>query len=118
MPFTDSFMIGIMAQVAQWECEQISRRTKAALAIAKGRGRQIGGDRGNLAAVAPQGRQRSVESRMSAARARNDKIAHHVAQAKAEGFRSVRSIAAYLNRRGIRTSRGKEWKAGSIYRLM
>jgi DNA invertase Pin-like site-specific DNA recombinase len=45
---TISFMIGIMAQVAQWEWEQISKRTKAALMVARARGTALGGDRGNF----------------------------------------------------------------------
>ena len=73
MPFADSFMIGIMAQVAQWEREQISKRTKAALKVAKERGKQIGGDRGNLAAHSEAGARASAEKRSAVAKARSGK---------------------------------------------
>jgi DNA invertase Pin-like site-specific DNA recombinase len=97
MPFADSFMIGIMAQVAQWEREQISKRTKAALKVAKERGRSLGGDRGNLPALSRQGASSSAYT---------------------EGHRSLRHIAGYLNRRGIRTSRGAEWNATAVRRVL
>jgi DNA invertase Pin-like site-specific DNA recombinase len=118
MPFADSFMIGIMAQVAQWEREQISKRTKAALAVAKARGRLLGGNRGNLATLSPTGSSASAEARSTACYARTAKVLPHVQQARAEGFRTYRAIAAYLNRRGIRTSRGKEWLPASVRRLI
>jgi DNA invertase Pin-like site-specific DNA recombinase len=117
MPFADSFMIGIMAQVAQWEREQISKRTKAALKVAKERGRQIGGDRGHLASFSEAGAKASAEARAAVAQARASKVLPHVRQARAEGFRSFKAIAAYLNRRGIRTSRGNEWGGSAVRRL-
>jgi DNA invertase Pin-like site-specific DNA recombinase len=117
MPFADSFMIGIMAQVAQWEREQISKRTKAALRVAKERGRLIGGDRGNLPAHSEAGARVSAQKRASVAKARADKVLPHIKQARANGFRTYKAIAAYLNRRGIKTSRGSEWQAASVQRL-
>jgi DNA invertase Pin-like site-specific DNA recombinase len=117
MPFADSFMIGIMAQVAQWEREQISKRTKAALQVAKVRGRALGGDRGNLPAMSPEAASRSANRRSATAKHRAAKVLPHVQQARAEGFRTYRSIAAYLNRRGIKTARGKEWGPASVRRL-
>ncbi len=117
MPFADSFMIGIMAQVAQWEREQISKRTKAALQVAKARGRSIGGDRGNLSTVSSEGARASADKRRSVAEARAAKVVPHIRRARDEGFRSYKAIAAYLNRRGIRTSRGSEWRAASVQRL-
>ena len=50
MPFADRFTVGILAQVAQWERERISDRTKAALSVAKSRGRILGGKRSTNAA--------------------------------------------------------------------
>src|SRR3954468_23094042 len=46
MPGANQFMIGVMAMMAQHERELISTRTKAALAVAKARGKRLGGYRG------------------------------------------------------------------------
>lgn len=110
-------MIGIMAQVAQWEREQISKRTKAALKVARERGSTLGGDRGNLTAMSPAGSAASAAQRSTAATERAQKVLPHVHAARREGFRTYKAIAAYLNRRGIRTSRGNEWRPATVRRL-
>ncbi|HEX8444395.1 MAG TPA: recombinase family protein [Allosphingosinicella sp.] len=117
MPFADAFMIGIMAQVAQWEREQISKRTKAALQVAKERGRALGGDRGNLASQSAEACSISAARRSRTSHERARKVLPHVHQARAEGFRTYKAIAGYLNRRGITTSRGLRWSAAQVQRL-
>lgn len=118
MPQADSLVIGVMAMLAQWEREQISKRTKAALRVAKERGRNVGGDRGNLPAVRALGASRSAAARSEAAKARAAKVLPHIEAARAAGHNSLRSIAGYLNRKGIRTVRGSEWRPGSLSRLL
>ena len=118
MPFADAVIIGVMASLAQWEREQISKRTKAALSVARARGRNVGGDRGNLAGVYRKGLLRSLESRQEASTARADKVRPHIEQAKAEGHSSLREIAGYLNAKGITTSRGKSWQASQVKRVL
>jgi DNA invertase Pin-like site-specific DNA recombinase len=117
MPFADSFMIGIMAQVAQWEREQISMRTKAALQVAKARGRGLGGNRGNLPALATDAARQSATARREASRSRAAKLDPHIRQARQEGHQSLRAVAAYLNDKGIRTSRGHAWTAAAVRRV-
>jgi DNA invertase Pin-like site-specific DNA recombinase len=117
MPFADSFMIGIMAQVAQWEREQISKRTKAALHVARSRGRALGGDRGNLPALSAHGAASSVQRRQETACARARLVLDHVVEARTQGHHTYRAIAGFLNRRGIKTSRGSEWHATSVRRI-
>ena len=117
IPFADSFMIGIMAQVAQWEREQISKRTKAALAVAKSRGQRIGGDRGNLPAVAASGASASAHKRKHVAQDRAEKVLTYITEARAQGPRTYRTIADYLNRKGIRTSRGNSWRPATVQRM-
>lgn len=118
MPKADRFAIGVMAMVAEWEREQIGRRTKEALAAAKARGTRLGGDRGNLDAVRAVGTARSAQRRSGAARARAAKVLPHIEAARAAGHSSTRAIAAYLNGKGIRTVRGAEWRSGSVGRLL
>lgn len=118
MPQADAFMIGIMAQIAQWEREQISKRTRAALAVAKGKGTVLGGDRGNLASVRAAGALASAASRSEAARRRAELVLPHIEAAKLAGHSTVRSIAGYLNRQGFKTARGRDWSGGAVSRLL
>lgn len=118
MPQADSLVIGVMAMLAQWEREQISKRTKAALAVARQRGKRLGGDRGNLGPVRASGTLRSAQRRSDAAKRRAELVRPHIEAAKAAGCNSTRAIASYLNGKGIRTVRGSEWRSGSVGRLL
>lgn len=118
MPQADRLVIDVMAMLAEWERDQISKRTKAALAVAKARGRNVGGDRGNLSSVRAAGAVASAERRSQAARDRAAKVHPHIAAARAAGHTSLRGIADYLNGKGIRTVRGAEWRAGSVQRVI
>lgn len=118
MPFADDMMIGIMAVIAQWEREQISARTKAALTAVKARGTKLGGDRGNLSRDGASGREKSLKTRRRIAADRATKVMHYINEAKGAGASTYRAIAAYLNDRGITTPRGKTWYAASVQKLM
>lgn len=118
MPQADRLVIGVMAMLAEWEREQISKRTKAALAVAKERGRNVGGDRGNLDSVRAAGAAASAVNRTATAKARAAKVLPHIEEAKAAGHVSTRAIASYLNGKGIRTVRGSEWRSGAVARVL
>ncbi len=118
MPHADRLTIGLMAQLAQWEREAISKRTKEALGAAKARGRKLGGDRGNLGSVSVLGRQRSIESRQGAVEARNKLLTPHVETARAAGHSTLQAIADYLNGLHIKTARGNEWYPASVRRII
>lgn len=118
MPNADRLTIGLMAQLAQWERETISKRTKEALAEAKRRGRTLGGDRGNLASVSAIGRQRSIQTRQARSMERKAQIMPHVDAARAAGATSLAAIADYLNGLHIKTARGGRWYAASVQRLI
>lgn len=118
MPFADRFTIGIMAQVAQWEADVISRRTKEALKAAKARGTKLGGDRGNIRAVSALGRQESARVRTERSKEWKALVEPHVALARANGCSTLRSIADYLNEHHIKTARGGRWHAASVGRLV
>ena len=118
MPQADRLVIGVMAMLAEWEREQIGDRTRKALASAKARGTVLGGDRGNLGAVRAAGAAASARNRSEAAKARAAKVLPHIEAARAAGHRTTRAIAGYLNRKGIRTVRGADWRSGSVGRLL
>jgi DNA invertase Pin-like site-specific DNA recombinase len=117
MPHADNFTVGILAMVAQKEREMISARTRDALAAAKRRGVTLGGDRGNLPAVARQGARASARARSEKAQRRASDLMPIIDELKAKG-RSLAQIAKELNAKGIETPRGGEWQATQVARVI
>src|SRR4051794_23847656 len=118
MPSANRLTVGIMAMVADEERRMISKRTKDALAAAKARGKRLGGDRGNLPAVADQGRALSLAKRQEKASRRAADLGPIIAELQASGATSLRQIAAGLNARGIMTARGGAWSAVQVTRVL
>ena len=117
MPHADNFTVGILAMVAQKEREMIATRTRDALRAAKARGVKLGGDRGNLPAVAIEGARASARVRSENAQKRAGDLMPIVSALVAEG-RSLAQIAKALNAKGISTARGGEWQATQIARVI
>ena len=67
MPQANRFTVHIMAAMAEHEREMISQRTKVALAEAKRRGAQLGGNRGKLHLIAGRGGEASARARRAVA---------------------------------------------------
>lgn len=113
-PHATRFTIHILAAVAEHEAEQISARTKAALAAAKARGTKLGGYRGGpvpdgaLGVAALQARSKAFAAR----------VRPTVEALRAEG-KSLRQIAADLTQQGIPTPRpGGAWTASTVRRVI
>lgn len=117
-PQANRLTVHILAAVAEHEAKAISIRTKDALAAAKARGVKLGGDRGNLPAVAAQGRAVSLRARQEKANSRVADLSPIVAEIKAGGASSLREIARALNERSIPTTRGGSWSAVQVSRLL
>ena len=117
MPHADNFTVGILAMVAQKEREMISARTRDALAAAKRRGAKLGGDRGNLPAVAAQGTEASARVRSEKAQRRASDLMPIINEHKKNG-KSLAAIANELNAKGIKTPRGGEWQATQVARVI
>lgn len=119
MPEANDLTVGIMALVAQAEREAISRRTKQALAVAKARGVKLGNPNG-AAALKRAGRGgtalREAVSANAAAFAKD--LAPVIADIRAAGHISQRSVAAELTARGIGTRRGGEWQVSNVKCLL
>ena len=112
----DPFMLHIYAALAEKERRMISERTRAALAIRKGQGAQLG-NRTNLAAAQATGSARTAAAALRFAQNTTPLIE----QVRASGVTSLRGIARILNARGVRTARGGKWAAmqvGAVLRRM
>lgn len=119
MPEANDLTVGIMALVAQAEREAISRRTKEALAVAKGRGVQLGNPNG-AASLVRAGRgavalRKAVSSNADAFAA---DLAQVVQDIRANGHTSLRAMAAELTLCGIRTRRGGAWQVSNVVGLL
>lgn len=116
MPQANSFTVGIMALMAEQERLMISQRTKAALAAAKARGVKLG----NIDTLTNRDVTAANKTRLSNAAARNAEIYSVIVEIQSEHSESLslRAIASKLNTAGYKTSRGAEFKAQSVKRII
>ena len=110
MPHANKVMIQMHAVMSEWERDQISARTKAALAAAKARGVVLGATgRANL--------RQNLESRTSAANDFAMKLAG-VLQGFVSAGMTQRQIVAQLNALEIHAARGGAWSLAQLQRLL
>jgi DNA invertase Pin-like site-specific DNA recombinase len=113
MPEADKFTIGIMIVMAQKERDDISRRTKAAFAAKRARGEKLGNP--EFDKVLKLG----LKARKQQAKEFADEMAPVIKDIRAKALVfSLNGIAQVLNRRGYKTTRGKEFKAQQVKRLI
>jgi len=117
-PQANRLTVHILAAVAEHEAAMISARTKAALGAAKARGVKLGGDRGNLPAVARAGMIASASKRAEQVRRRQADLAPIVRELAAAGVGSLHGIASALNERHIPAPRGGAWSASQVGRMI
>lgn len=108
MPYANKMTIQLMAVMAEWERDQASARTKAALAAAKARGVKLGcHDYKALAAACT-----------AAAKRRNAEAIELAGTMRKDGLTLV-EIATQLQAKGIKTGRGNaNWSATQVRRLL
>jgi DNA invertase Pin-like site-specific DNA recombinase len=116
MPAANRLTVGIMAMVADEERRMISARTKAALAAAKARGVQLGGDRGGRLTAKQRAAGRAVQEEQARNRALD--LMPTIQELQAAGCASLRAIAAALEERGIPTARSGKWSSVQVSRLL
>jgi len=107
LPEANRFVIHIMSAVAEYEREQISARTKAALAAAKARGVKLGTFSQILAA-----------RRIEEAECYAQPLENTVKDIIVGGAKTVREIAAGLNERRVPARLGGQWWPSSTARLL
>ena len=106
-PHANKLMVHLLAAFAEHEREQISQRTKDALAAAKARGIRLG--RNGADRLAPAYRAEAME------RARQ--LRPLLAEMKRAGL-SARKMAEQMTARGIPTPTGAAWHAQTIIRMI
>lgn len=111
MPHAGTLEFGIRAVFAQHEREEISRRTRAALAIAKARGTRLGNPRWKASIS------KARAARVAKARERAAALAAVIAGIRKTGA-TLQEIAAALNERGIQRRSGREWNVSAVHRLI
>jgi DNA invertase Pin-like site-specific DNA recombinase len=109
----DPFMLHLYAALAEKERRLISERTKAALTAKKSAGAVLANVR-NLTEAGAIGRSRLVERAEDFAR----KLAPSLQAIQSQGATTLRSIAAALNRQGIKSPRGGAWHPSSVANLI
>ena len=116
-PDIDTMQFGIYATMAQWECETISQRTKAALRERERKtGKRNGQKKGYKMDAA---RKAAVQSRRDKAMlSNNNQVAKNVIEMELEKGMSYRKIAEYLNKIGLRTPKDKSFSVASVQKIM
>jgi DNA invertase Pin-like site-specific DNA recombinase len=110
MPQANKVMIQMHAVMSEWERDQISARTKAALAAAKERGVSLG-------AAGPANLKPNIEERQAEADAFAGKLAGMIEGMKARGL-TQRAMVAEMNALGIKTAKGGEWSLVQLQRVL
>jgi DNA invertase Pin-like site-specific DNA recombinase len=103
-------MIQMHAVMSEWERDQISARTKAALAAAKARGVKLGV--AGAANLKP-----NIEKPKSDADAFAENLRGLIQGMKARGL-SQRAMVAEMNRLGIKTAKGDKWRLIQLQRTI
>lgn len=109
-PHANKVMLQMFSVMAEWERDQISARTKAALAAAKARGVKLG--QAGFANLQPV-----LDAREQAANEFAVGLSRVVRGFLADGL-TRRAIVEELNRLQIRTARGGVWSLTQVQRLI
>ena len=110
MPHANKVMIQMHAVMSEWERDQISARTKAALPAAKARGVVLG-------ATAKANLQRDMEARSVRADSFAGKMSRELCGFKAAGI-TQRQMVIQFNASGIPAGQGGLWSLAQLQRVM
>lgn len=110
MPHANKVMLQMHAVMSEWERDQISARTRGALAAAKARGVTLG-------VAGARNLKPNIEARQQAANVFACSLSATLAGYKAQGL-SQRQQVAQLNALGIKAPRGGTWSLVQLQRVL
>ena len=129
MPNADNFALHLFAALAEQEREFIAQRTKDALAalqrravageteaVAKVERRTQALEKGRGVATGREGA--ATQAAVAKAAAFNTIVKPHLESCLYNKLTTLQSVADCLNTKGVTTSRGSEWNATAVRRLM
>jgi DNA invertase Pin-like site-specific DNA recombinase len=120
MPDVCDMTIGVMALMARQEREAISKRTKAALREAKGRGTALGGLRANHKPLTPEARDKGVRVCRESAARRAERYREVIVQAVVDGADNPTAVARVMNEREVPSPYGHvgKWQGVQVARIL
>ncbi len=118
MPEANKLTVHIMAAMAEHEREQISARTKVALAAARARGKKLGWAIPSRRGEQAHAVKNATAARIAQADAHAANVLPIVYSIRASGISTLKGLAEALNARGVRTSRGGRWYASTVKNLL
>lgn len=109
-PNANKLVVHIMAAFAEYESDQISLRTKAALAVAKSRGIVLG----RYGATVLAQRNKAVANSFAF------KMQPIIEKLEKQGYKTVRGITKILNRKKVKTFKGENatWHLRTVHTLL
>lgn len=110
MPEANKVMLHMHAVMAEWERDQISARTKAALAAAKARGVRLG-------VVGRDNLNRNAQARKDAADAFAERL-RGVFQGFSAARMTQRQMVRELNNLGVKSAMGRSWTLIQVQRVL
>lgn len=116
-PEASTTMVKMLSIFADYERQQISARTSAALQAKMRRGWKPKGNP-DIADYQRKGSRAGNAKRSAVARQRASDLQPVIAELRSAGAVSLAQIAAGLNQRGIPTARGREWSTVQVARVV
>jgi len=118
MPEANKLTVHLLAAVAEHEREQISARTKAALAAARARGKRLGWAMPERKHEQRQAALKGAEAVVGKADTFAANVAPIIREVQAAGITTLQGMADALNARGIKTARGRQWAPATVRNVL